>query len=48
MSLYHDVIEALTPLVEAFDKLGIVYYIGGSALRWEDAPLNASGMISWE
>ncbi len=31
MSLYHDVIEALTPLVEAFDKLGIVYYIGGSA-----------------
>ncbi|HJT56876.1 MAG TPA: hypothetical protein VJ761_10295 [Ktedonobacteraceae bacterium] len=30
MSLYHDVMEALTPLVEAFDQLGIVYYIGGS------------------
>jgi hypothetical protein len=30
MSLYHDVIEALTPLVEAFDRLGITYYIGGS------------------
>ncbi len=30
MSLYHDVIEALTPLVEAFERLGIVYYIGGS------------------
>lgn len=30
MSLYHDVIEALTPLVEAFDHLGIAYYIGGS------------------
>src|SRR5258708_1361596 len=30
MSLYHDVVEALTPLVEAFDRLGITYYIGGS------------------
>jgi hypothetical protein len=30
MSLYHDVMEALTPLVEAFDRLGIAYYIGGS------------------
>jgi hypothetical protein len=30
MSLYHDVIEALTPLVEVFDRLGITYYIGGS------------------
>jgi hypothetical protein len=30
MSLYHDVIEALTPLVETFERLGIVYYIGGS------------------
>jgi hypothetical protein len=30
MSLYHDVIEALTPLVDAFDRLGITYYIGGS------------------
>ena len=30
MSLYHDVIEALSPLVEAFDRLGITYYIGGS------------------
>lgn len=30
MSLYHDVMEALTPLVDAFDQLGIAYYIGGS------------------
>jgi hypothetical protein len=30
MSLYHDVIDALSPLVEAFDRLGITYYIGGS------------------
>ncbi|MGI9060222.1 MAG: hypothetical protein ACR2H5_16780 [Ktedonobacteraceae bacterium] len=30
MSLYHDVMEALTPLVEAFDQLGIAYYIGDS------------------
>jgi hypothetical protein len=30
MSLYHDVVEALTPVVEAFDRLGITYYIGGS------------------
>jgi hypothetical protein len=30
MSLYHDVMEALTPLVEAFDRLDIAYYIGGS------------------
>ena len=30
MSLYHDVMEALNPLVEVFDQLGIVYYIGGS------------------
>jgi len=30
ISMYHDVIEALTPLVEAFDQLGIAYYIGGS------------------
>ena len=30
MSLHHDVIEALSPLVEAFDRLGITYYIGGS------------------
>src|SRR5258708_14323517 len=30
MSLYHDVMEALTPLIEAFERLGIVYYIGGS------------------
>ncbi len=30
MSMYHDVIEALIPLVEAFDRLGITYYIGGS------------------
>jgi hypothetical protein len=33
MSVYHDVIEALTPLVEAFDHLGIAYYIGGSVSR---------------
>jgi len=30
MSLYHDVVEALTPLIEAFERLGITYYIGGS------------------
>lgn len=30
MSLYHGIIEALTPLLEAFDQLGIMYYIGGS------------------
>lgn len=30
MSLYHDVMEALTPLIEAFERLGITYYIGGS------------------
>ena len=30
MSLYHDVMAALTPLIEAFERLGITYYIGGS------------------
>lgn len=30
MSMYHDVMEALTPLVDAFEQLGIAYYIGGS------------------
>ena len=30
ISLYHEVIEALTPLVDAFEQLGIAYYIGGS------------------
>jgi hypothetical protein len=30
MSLYHDVMEALAPLVDAFERLGITYYIGGS------------------
>ncbi len=30
MSMYHDVMEALTPLIEAFEQLGIAYYIGGS------------------
>lgn len=29
MSMYHDVMEALTPLVEAFEQLGIAHYIGG-------------------
>jgi hypothetical protein len=28
--MYHEVMEALTPLVEAFEQLGITYYIGGS------------------
>jgi hypothetical protein len=28
--MYHDVMEALTPLVDAFEQLGIAYYIGGS------------------
>jgi hypothetical protein len=30
MSLYHEVIEALLPLLQAFDQPGISYYIGGS------------------
>jgi hypothetical protein len=30
MSLYHEVMEALTPLIEAFERLGITYYVGGS------------------
>ena len=30
ISLYHEGIEALTPLVDAFEQLGIAYYIGGS------------------
>ena len=30
MTLDHTVMEALTPLVEAFEQLGIAYYIGGS------------------
>lgn len=30
MSMYHEVMEALTPLIEALERLGIVYYIGGS------------------
>jgi hypothetical protein len=28
--MYHEVIEALSLLVQALDQLGIVYYIGGS------------------
>ncbi len=30
MSMYHDVMEALTPIVDAFEQLGIAYYLGGS------------------
>jgi len=30
MSLYHEIVEALVPLVSMFEQLGIVYYIGGS------------------
>lgn len=30
MSMYHEVMEALTPLVDALEQLGIAYYIGGS------------------
>ncbi|GHO65108.1 hypothetical protein KSC_040000 [Ktedonobacter sp. SOSP1-52] len=30
MAMYGDVIEALSPLIQAFDQLGIFYYIGGS------------------
>ena len=30
MSLHHAVVEALAPLIEAFEQLGITYYIGGS------------------
>lgn len=29
-SMYHEVVEALLPLVSAFEQLGIPYYIGGS------------------
>ena len=30
MALYHTIIEALDPLITAFDQFGIHYYIGGS------------------
>jgi hypothetical protein len=30
MSVYHEVIEALLPLIQAFNLLGISYSIGGS------------------
>ena len=30
MSIYHEIIEALNPLISAFDQIGILYYIGGS------------------
>ncbi|HET8850915.1 MAG TPA: hypothetical protein VFN02_00160 [Ktedonobacteraceae bacterium] len=30
MSLYHEIVEALVPLVNEFEQHGIVYYIGGS------------------
>ena len=30
MSIYHEIIEALNPLLNAFDQIGIFYYIGGS------------------
>ncbi len=30
MSLHHSVVEALAPLIEAFEQLSIPYYIGGS------------------
>ncbi len=30
MSMYHEVIEALSLLVQTLDQLGVVYYIGGS------------------
>jgi hypothetical protein len=30
MSLYHEIVEALVPLVSVFELHGIVYYIGGS------------------
>jgi hypothetical protein len=30
MSMYHEVIEALSLLVQILDQLGVVYYIGGS------------------
>ncbi|HEY1350388.1 MAG TPA: hypothetical protein VGF67_12265 [Ktedonobacteraceae bacterium] len=29
-SVYHEVVEALLPLLSAFDQPGIAYYIGGS------------------
>jgi hypothetical protein len=30
MSLYHEIVEALLPLVSVFEQYGIMYYIGGS------------------
>lgn len=30
MALYHAIIEALDPLIDAFEQFGIQYYIGGS------------------
>src|SRR6266702_8176853 len=30
MSLYQEVVEALLPLLQAFDQVGVDYYIGGS------------------
>jgi hypothetical protein len=30
MSLYHEIVEALLPLVSVFEQYGIAYYIGGS------------------
>lgn len=30
MSMYHEVIEALSLVVQTLDRMGIVYYIGGS------------------
>jgi hypothetical protein len=30
MSLYHEIVEALVPLVSVFEQYSIVYYIGGS------------------
>jgi hypothetical protein len=30
MSIYHEIIGALNPLINAFEQIGILYYIGGS------------------
>ena|SRR5579859_3905068 len=30
MSIYREIIEALNPLINAFDQIGIFYYVGGS------------------
>ena len=46
MSMYHEVIEALSLLVQTLDKLGIVYYIGGSVSSAIHGPLAEHRMLT--